>query len=277
MPGSSLGILRAAPAPSSPLPASSPLAAAAPSSPVSASSPPAAPSSPDASSVARGLTTPSKPYIPKDDPSTPAVVISEAALSEAKRKADRARIAQTIPAQTRSAASASPNPMLAPMPMAAPAAPVSAAGAALDVYPAQRSRAPWILLLGGLTVTAVAAGAFVMLGSDAKSSASLPAVPAASPPAPLAASDAPGATPEVASPAPDRAAPDDSARVAEPVAAASPPPLVVERKRKPLPRKATPTAAAAPTARKSTTTRPATEPGGSTKAARGVIVRETPF
>src|SRR6185369_525979 len=100
----------AAAAEPAPIPTSapSPAPATAPAAPLVSAAPPPPASSPDASSVARGLTTPSKPYIPKDDPSTPAVVISEAALADAQRRADRARIAQTIPAQTRSAPLAAP-------------------------------------------------------------------------------------------------------------------------------------------------------------------------
>ena len=250
--------------------ASAPVAAA-----TAASTPAPTPSSPDAGSVAQGLTTPSKPYIPKDDPSTPAVVISEAAFAGTGHGVtDRARIAQTIPTQIRSA------PAAASAPQAIPSSPVSSA--LDDTYPPARRRSGKLpLFLGGAAVLAVVAIAAIMLrGADSKPAttsapssterAIAPVPPQAEPPAPAAATPA-----EVASAGGEQPA----AKSAEPVP--EPPPVVAKRgKPLPPPKKA---AAPAPAPRKAAAkpepkpAAPASEPAPAPKPAKGVIVRETPF
>lgn len=282
----------AAPAPTAALTSTAPLPSAlkAAASSSSATSTPLAsspPSSPESSAVARGLTTPSKPYIPKDDPSTPAVVISEAALSEAQRRADRARIAQTIPAQTRSSAFGSPGPFVAP---AAPAPPSATAAAVIDTPPPfrPRSRGPRLLLVAGLTLTAVAAGAFLLGSGPSKSLAPHDQAATEGPErSPAAATNDGAALPErqaevaaaPSSPASDAngaLTEDPNARAPE-ASAAVRPLATTDRKRKPASKKVA-TATGTSAARKTTSTRtPATEPGTSTKSSRGVIVRETPF
>ncbi|MES1182847.1 MAG: hypothetical protein ABUL60_03475, partial [Myxococcales bacterium] len=243
--------------------------------------PPPPASSPDASAVATGVTTPSKPYIPKDDPSTPAVVISDAALAGSSQAAtEKARTAQTIPGQMRSA------PTAAPAPIAVASSPVSSS---LDdtFRPARRSGSKLPLLLGGAALVAVAAIAVMKLGGgDAKpasdaspsSTAAMPAAehtsqpptpteppPAATPVAPAAAEVAPAASeqPEVKAPEPEPAAPIKRGKPAKKAAPT------------PAPRKV----AARPETKSVSTPAPATEPApaATPKPAKGVIVRETPF
>lgn len=238
-------------------------AAAAARSSLVSSVAPAPISSPDPSSVARGLTTPSKPYIPKDDPSTPAVVISEAALADAKRKADRARIAQTLPAQTRTA------PLLAPVPTPPRSSPVTAR--VEDVYLPKPRRA-WPLVLGGSLAVALGVGAVVLPGgaSEKRASTGAPAAPAVAVPAAAPVAVVPAEVTRPVEPA------EPVTSNVEAVARADAKAPAVERRRKPL--KKPTTSAVSATPRKSTS-KSANESTSSAapRAAKGVIVRETPF
>lgn len=251
------------PAPPAPLPAPAPKAAVL-EAPVSV--PP--PSSPD-SSVARGLTTPSKPYIPKDDPSTPAVVISEDVRKPASQPSpDRARIAQTIPGQTRS------NPVAAPLPLAPPAAAIAEVD---DTYPPmRRPRSKLPFLLAGAAVLGVAAFAVAKLGGNTapKSLATTTSAPPV-----VAATTAPAVTAAEPAPQPPVAAVPEPVpvRSPEPVAAepAAPPPKATKNNAK-----KTTASLAAPRKTSKTDTKvdskpSAAEPG--TSKPKGVIVRETPF
>jgi hypothetical protein len=202
--------------------------------------------------------------VPKDHPSTPAVVISEAALADAKRKADRARIAQTIPAQTRSAPFASPAPLSSP-----------AAALLDDTQTRPRRRSTWPVVLGACV--AIAAGvALVVLPSG---SGEKPSSPSAGPPQAVAASTAPvepaPASAPSAAPAEVAEVPAPAPSVREPMAQAEPPTVAV--KRRPVKKPFTAPAAAP---RKSSSRSPSAGEPTSTVAprpAKGVIVRETPF
>jgi hypothetical protein len=239
------------PAPPAPLPApaSKPLAAAPDAVP------PPPPSSPD-SSVARGLTTPAKPYVPKDDPSTPAVVISDAPAAP-----DRTRIAQTIPGQTRS------SPLSSPVSIPPP---VAARAEVEDTYPPLRGRSKLPFLFGGLAVLGVAAFAIAKLNGEQAPPRELSptkAEPSASPPP---AAPTVSTTTAESEPAPSAsAAPAPSVEPKKVVAA----PLPEPKPNKAVQKKP---ATSLPPTRKATKaeTKSASEPGSSKK---GVIVRETPF
>jgi len=257
---------RSQPAPRASEPAAAPAAVSAPASLSPIAPPPS--SSPDASSVARGLTTPSKPYVPKDDPSTPAVVISEAALADAKRKADRARIAQTIPAQTRSAPSAVPVPF--PMPVSAPAAALLD-----DTETRPRRRSAWPIALGGLV--AIAAGvALVTLpgGSADKRALTTADSRAAASPAATTVDAAPATTTASAPPEPAAIA-EPTPSAAAPVARAAPAAI----KRRPAKKPSASPAVAQPRKSASSRSLSASEPTPTTspRTGKGLIVRETPF
>jgi hypothetical protein len=259
-----LGIAPVVVGPATPPPAPLP----APSAPPSAIPPPP-PSSPE-SSVARGLTTPSKRYIPKDDPSTPAVVISDAALHPpAQASPNRARIAQTLPGQTRS------SPLAAPP----PAPPSSASNAVEDTYPplrAGRSKLP--LVLGGAALLCVAALGVAKLGGgrtsrvDSSSASPSPSPLSSSPAArePVAAPPPTPETPAAAEPAPTPAAPPEPTQATVPAVPSTKAPKALKKSAASLtaPRKATKPET------KSDSKPSAAEPGASKK---GVIVRETPF
>lgn len=217
--------------------------------------------------MARGLTTPSKPYIPKDDPSTPAVVISEAALQPPPQPSpDRARIAQTIPGQTRS------NPVAAPRPLAAPP---SAAAQLDDTYPPlgrRRSKLP--LIVGAVALLGAAAfGVAKLSGGKTESPSAAGANPTVAPPplppAPEPAPESPAAT--VAAPPPE-ALPEQPAAPVKTAEAPPPKPSKVVLKKS--------ASLAAP--RKTTKAEPKSEPRASAAEPavakpKGVIVRETPF
>jgi hypothetical protein len=228
------------------------------------------------------MTTPAKPYVPKDDPSTPAVVISEAALAgTTSAAADRARITQTLPAQHRS------SPAAAPMPV--PAAIASSPSSALDdTYPPARRRGGKLpLLLGAITLAAVGVLAAVKLtgaGADKNPAASPAAAeqhPAPPPPPVEPAVPTPTEPAPVAATAP---APEPPAAKEEPEA-----PLAVAAKRGKSIRKPSAPAPRKPAARVEAKTEPkpasapATEPAPAPapaptpKPKGGVIVRETPF
>jgi hypothetical protein len=256
--------------------AGSPAVAAA-----TAPSPPA--SSPESSSVAQGLTTPSKPYVPKDDASTPAVVISEG-LAADRARAERARIAQTLPAQTRS------SPLGAAVQAGVQQQPVvgSSPAAALaldDTYPPLRSRKSKLpILLGGAALTGLAAFVVLQLSSVAESE---PAAPSADKAAAAPAAARPTAPTDVApaaSPSPEARELGESQPPAPPpveAAPPSPPPKkaagAVARPRKPAP--APKRTAPKPEPRPVAASQPASEPAPAPapKPAKGVIVRETPF
>jgi len=245
--------------------------------PVALSTPPSSPtaSSPDASSVARGLTTPSKPYIPKDDPSTPAVVISEALVAPAPRP-DRARIAQTIPAQTRSAPAASVAPPAA-LPSSSPVATLD------DTYPLVRgAKSKLPLIVGAAIAVGIALIAVIKLSSgdepatSAATTSSAAAAPKAAEPVPteaVAAAPTSAPTPEpVAAPAEPPSTPAQLGRVEpEPTRKTKP---VLNTKR-PAPGAAAPRKPTKAESRPAPATEPAPAPAA--KPAKGVIVRETPF
>jgi hypothetical protein len=260
------------------MPAPAP-AAAAPPPPPPAPLPPPPSSSPDASGVAQGLTTPAKPYVPKDDPSTPAVVINESALAESQRhqaeqeRADRSRVTQPIPTH-RSAPSAS----AAPVPLVAA---VASSSIVDDTYPAARRRGSKLpLILGGLALAAGGALAFAKFAGSRPSSEANPAAAApppaepsptppaeaAPPPEPAAAATTP-AQPQAATPPPPEpvAAAPKRGKVRRPAAAPSP--------RRPASVTAEAKAAAAPASEPTSPPTPQPTP----KPAKGVIVRETPF
>jgi hypothetical protein len=231
--------------------------------------------------VAQGLTTPAKPYVPKDDPSTPAVVINDSALVESQRhqaeqeRADRSRVTQTIPTH-RSAPSAS----AAPVPLVAA---VASSSIVDDTYPAARRRGSKLpLILGGLALAAGGALAFAKFGGSRPASELNPAAapppavePSPPPPAEATPPSEPAATaatatpaePEAATPPPPEpvAAAPKRGKVRRPAAAPSP--------RRPASIKAEPKAAAAPASEPTSTPTPQPTP----KPAKGVIVRETPF
>jgi hypothetical protein len=213
---------------------------------------------------------------------TPAVVISgdvisaEAPPGSTRPKEDRARVAQTIPGQTRS------NPMAAAAPL--PAAVVASAKPALstldDTYPPAKQRGSKLpLVIGGLALLAAAGIAVAKLGAGPSAqTAEATSSPAASleapvattspateptPPVAVAPTEAPVASrdskPEVAEAAPEP--PAKKSKVTKKVSAAPAPRRPVAR---PEPKPAsTPASEPAPT--------PAPKP------AKGVIVRETPF
>ena len=233
--------------------------------------------------MARGLTTPSKPYIPKDDPSTPAVVISDAALTApvapqpVASQTDRARVAQTIPAQTRSAPLASPAPL---------SIPPAAAAHVDDTYPAMRRRggSKLPLVIGGLAVLGVGAIAVAKLNGSSKpetpasATAATNEAPAAAAPTPSAApvpdADTRAAAPEPPAPLPPEREPE-AARPAEP----EPTEKAETKPTKAVTKRAAPFAPARRPTRTETKpepkSAPATEPA--TPKPKGVIVRETPF
>lgn len=258
--------------------------------------PPPPSSSPDPGSVAQGLTTPAKPYVPKDDPSTPAVVLSDAALADSEQaKLDRARTVATIPSQVRSSPHAITAPLGSTSPVASspvvrssPVASSPMASSALDAsslddtYPPLRrrgSKAPAVV--GALVLALVGGAAYLKLRP---SSAEQPPRPAA----PLAPADSepvaptpvvPVAPEEPSGPEPAGASSIGSidAPASSPPAPVTEPPAGVARKgkpRKPLPprrapSKSDPKAASGPAS--------APEPAPAGKAGKGVIVRETPF
>jgi hypothetical protein len=231
--------------------------------------------------VARGLTTPSKPYLPKDDPSTPAVVISDTALTApvapqpVASQTDRARVAQTIPAQTRSAPLASPAPL---------SVPPAAAAHVDDTYPAMRRRSgsKLPLVIGGLAVLGVGAIAVAKLNGSSKpetpasTTATPNEAPAAAPTpsaAPVPDTDARAAAPEPPAPLPERE--PEAAPPAEP----EPTEKAATKPTKAVTKRTAPFAPARRPARTDTKSEPksapATEPA--TPKPKGVIVRETPF
>jgi hypothetical protein len=240
--------------------------------------PPESSSSPTATAV----TTPSKPYIPKDHPSTPAVVISEALAESTPPKEDRARIAQTIPGQTRS----NPAAVVAAVPF-----PVAASSPVLDdTYPPLRRRGSKLpLVFAGGLLLAAGGFAFTKLTAssmpDGNESASASPAPVVAPIATVAPTNA-SPTPAAEAPAPTQpsepvASADTKADVAASQPAPPPPPASKKTKAKkvtaaPAPRRPAsrpePKAEAKPSA-------PAAEPAATPapKPAKGVIVRETPF
>ena len=257
-----------------------PVSAAPPSSAEATSSP-----------TATAVTTPSKPYVPKDHPATPAVVISgdvinaEAPAGTARPNEDRARVAQTIPGQTRS------NPMaaLAPLPAAAITAPVKPALSTLDdTYPPIKQRGSKLpLVIGGLALLAAAGIAVAKLGArPSAESAETTSSPEASFEAPVAATPPGGATSPVAAapaepPLPSRPAEPATSDSKRPMAEAAPTTEPPARKSKatrkvsaaPAPRRPV----ARPEPKAATTPAPEPTPTPAPKPAKGVIVRETPF
>jgi hypothetical protein len=195
------------------------------------------------------------------------VVISEAALADAKRKADRARIAQTIPAQTRSAPSAAPVPFTVP---------VSTPAAALldDIQTPPRRRSAWPIALGGLVAVAAGVALVTLPGgggsADKRALTTADSRPAAASPATF---DAAPATTTASAPPQPAAIAEPTPSAAPPIARAAPAPIKRRPAKKPS------TAVAAP--RKSTSSRSlsAGEPTStvSPRTGKGLIVRETPF
>lgn len=266
--------------PSQPPPAAPAAAAAKPSA-----TPPAAPLStppPESSSspTATAVTTPSKPYIPKDHPLTPAVVISGEALAEsAPPREDRARIAQTIPGQTRSNPSSG---VAAPFPLAASSSVLD------DTYPPLKRRGSKLpLLFAGALLLAAGGFAFIKLTGSRSSERSEDA-PAARQPDPAPPAETPSPVPAAEAPPPvlpsepvASAGPKNEAVPApEPAADPEPPPPTKRTKT----RKVTAAPVRRPAARPEPktevkTTAPAPEPAAAptAKPAKGVIVRETPF
>src|SRR5215207_5706271 len=135
------------------------------------------------SPTATAVTTPSKPYVPKDHPLTPAVVISGDVISaEAPtggvrpRDEDRARIAQTIPGQARS------NPLAAPAPVAAVIAAAKPAPSTLDdTYPPIKQRGSKLpAVIAGLALLAAAAIAIAKLSAGTSGGSPETTIPRAS-------------------------------------------------------------------------------------------------
>jgi hypothetical protein len=210
-------------------------------------------------------------------------VISDALAESTPPREDRARIAQTIPGQTRS------NP--AAVASAAPF-PVAASSSVLDdTYPPLRRRGSKLpLVFAGALL--VAAGGFAFTKLTASSSPEADESASASPApleAPVGAAMPTNAGPTAAAEAPAPAMPSEPAASADTktdVAAsepAAPPPPLSSKKSKakkvtaaPAPRRPVarpePKAEAKPSA-------PAPEPAATPapKPAKGVIVRETPF
>lgn len=254
-------------------------------------------SSPDASAVARGLTTPSKPYIPKDDPSTPAVVVSDAALAAgaAQPRSHRTRTAQTIPAQRA--------PSIAQVSR-------SRADATLDdtTPPARLRPSRLPLLLGGGAAAAVVIAALALTGGEkqganasrgqsAVAEPTVAAEPAAAEPAAAepAASRPPGTTQpeppatvseavvppptrptaEVRSEPPVEAAP--GAKKAKSAKSAKRPNATATAARRAPPPKPAPKVDSKPSAGTFPPAVPAAEPPAPPSPAKGVIVRDTPF
>jgi hypothetical protein len=254
------------------------------------SAPPPSSAEVTSSPTATAVTTPSKPYVPKDHPATPAVVISgdvigaEAPTASTRPQEDRARIAQTIPGQTRS------NPMAAPASLPAHAIAASAKPALStldDTYPPIKQRGsklPWVI--GGLALVAAAGIAVTKLGvGPSAETAEATRSPVASPEAPVTASPSTeAAPPAAATPAepPLPSAPSEPATTNDskrPAAVAAPTPEPPAKKTK-----ATRKVSAAPATRRTVArpepkpaSAPATEPAPTPKPAKGVIVRETPF
>ncbi len=282
-----------------PVPAQSAAPAPAPSvapAPAPSVAPAPTPSSPESSSVAQGLTTPSKPYIPKDHPSTPAVVISEGLVDD-RAKAERARIAQTLPAQTRVV----PLEATVQQRLRSDGSAPATSTALDDTYsPARGRKSKLPLALGGLALAGLAA--FVVLqvtgsggSGDARSAASADQqspVTASTPPPLAAQTQATAALTEPANPNAATSPPPTEAAPLPPPEDAPPPPAATEpaapkkaaarpRKAAPAPKRVTtkaPAEAAASKAAKPAAA-PATEPAPAPKPAsgKGVIVRETPF
>jgi hypothetical protein len=275
-----------------------PIVVVGPSQPAvvkAASVPPASASPPSSSELsssptATAVTTPSKPYIPKDHPLTPAVVISGEALAEVegvRPKDDRARIAQTIPGQTRSA----PMAALTPLPAAAAIGSAKPAPSTLDdTYPPIKQRGSKLpAVIGGLALLAAGGIAIAKLSSSPTAEkvegAASPGVSRESPTAAFPATEPtppPAAAPAEASaprpPSPAVATSDAKVQAAEAAPTPEPPAKKTKAPAKkasaaPVPRR--PAARPEPKAPSA----PATEPAAPTtpKPTKGVIVRETPF
>jgi hypothetical protein len=232
------------------------------------------------------VTTPSKPYIPKDHPSTPAVVINGEALVEPFVKEDRSRTAQTMPGQTRSAPVSAPPPaQLVPSPLIAPtphAAPVSST--LDDTYPPLRRRGSKLpLLVGGAALLGAVGVVGLKLTSETSTSTDHVVADQPTPASAPVEAKATAAPPAAEAPAP----PPPS----EPVATAQPSPEPVVAAEQPAPRRTKGTKkasapapapkrpAARPEPKAESKPTPAPEPAATPapKPAKGVIVRETPF
>ncbi len=189
-----------------------PVVVAVPTAATSRSAPPASSAAPPSSpsSAIQAFTTPSKPYVPKDDPSTPAVVIAESVLPPAERA--RALSAQTIPGQTGSTGRAYPAPF-------APTTPEASTTA--DTYPPARrsSKLPLVLAAVGVTALVVVAAVALSGGSEEAASGRDAVSPSAVEPV---AAEAPAPTKEASPSQPVASAP--AAAVASP----APQPLVEE-------------------------------------------------
>jgi hypothetical protein len=208
------------------------------------------------------------------------VISAEAPPSSARQREDRARIAQTIPGQSRS------NPMAAPAPFTAPviASAKPAPSTLDDTYPPLKARGSKLpLVIGGLALVA-AGGIVVAKLSSSAETAEATSSRAASLEAPVApTSPTTEPTPAVAAapaeaPRPSQPAepPAPKAEVAEAAPAPEPPAKRTKVTRKvsaPAPRR--PTARSEPKAPSSPAAEPA--PAPAPKPAKGVIVRETPF
>jgi DNA polymerase-3 subunit gamma/tau len=280
-------ILPVGPSPAAAAPvAAAPATAAATLAAASAAPPPELSSSP----IATAVTTPSKPYVPKDHPSTPAVVISGEALAvDGFVKEDRSRTAQTMPGQTRGNPVSAPAAALVPGTLPAPSPQVAPASSTLDdTYPPARRRGSKVpLVIGGLALL----GAVGVVGLKLSASSSTEAEPAAATDQPALAApiDPPKATataaPTEAPPPPAPSEPVATADTRPEPAAAAPEPVPAARKSKtkkaaaPAPAAKRP-AAARPEPKSDARPTPASEPAAATpapKPAKGVIVRETPF
>ncbi|MEI9948646.1 MAG: hypothetical protein WDO74_06580 [Pseudomonadota bacterium] len=221
-------------------------------------------------------------YVPKDPPSTPAVVIAPEAQSSPEHKPpeNKRAYSQTVPSRIRSA----PNASAAPLPRSAPnvsAAPLPAA-AAEDFNPYAPKKAKGKVIgwgLGGALLVLVAVlGVRSLAGSDREPSAqSVPrsdvvptatAVAAAPTPAPVEPTETAESMPTPAKPAAREPAPaaPASRRASEPA------PAKAKAKTK---AKAEPGAAAT----RPVTRAPSAEPNPtpSKAASKGVIVRDAPF
>jgi hypothetical protein len=210
---------------------------------------------------------------------TPAVVISGEALAEsAPAREDRARIAQTIPGQTRS------NPasgVAAPFPVAASSSVLD------DTYPPLKRRGSKLpLVLAGALLLASGGFAFTKLTgsrSPERDDAPVarqpdPAAPAATA-SPVPAAEAPAAPVLPSEPVVSAGSKNEAVSAPEPAAAPEPPPSKRTKTRKGTAAPVRRPAARPEPKTEVKTTAPAPEPAAAptAKPAKGVIVRETPF